>query len=105
MDEKELPFLSHLGELRSCLVKAIMGLLVGIIICYIFSEYLMEFLRKPMVNIMKEGSNFVVLAPQEYFFVELKASLFFGLIISSPWVFFQTWIFVAPGLYKNEQRL
>lgn len=105
MDEREAPLLVHLGELRNCLVKAIVGLSLGMMVCYFFSEYLMEFLRKPMMDIMPKGSSFVVLAPQEYFFTELKASLFFGVILASPWVFFQIWAFVAPGLYKNEQSM
>lgn len=105
MDEKEAPLLTHLGELRTCLVKAIIGLMMGMTVCYIFSEHLMEFLRKPMMDIMPHGSSFVVLSPQEYFFTELKAALFFGVILASPWVFFQLWSFVAPGLYKNEQTM
>lgn len=105
MDEREAPLLTHLGELRSSLVKAIIGLMVGMVVCYIFSEHLMSLLRKPMMDIMPQGSSFVVLAPQEYFFTELKASLFFGVILASPWVFYQLWLFVAPGLYKNEQSM
>ncbi len=105
MDEKEAPLLTHLGELRTCLVNASIGLMMGMTVCYIFSEHLMEFLRKPMMDIMPHGSSFVVLSPQEYFFTELKASLFFGVIIASPRLFFQLWSFVAPGLYKNEQTM
>lgn len=105
MDEKEAPLLVHLGELRTCLVKAILGLFVGMMVCYFFSGHIMAFLKKPMMDIMPAGSSFVVLSPQEYFFTELKASLFFGVILASPWVFFQMWAFVAPGLYKNEQRM
>lgn len=58
-----------------------------------------------MMKIMPANASFVVLAPQEYFFTELKASLFFGIVLSCPWVFYQIWRFVAPGLYKNEKNM
>lgn len=105
MDEREAPILTHLAELRVCLVRAIFGLAISMAICYAFADYIMLFLRKPMMDIMPENASFVVLSPYEYFFTELKAALFFGLVLSSPWMFLQIWRFVAPGLYGNEKRM
>ena len=105
MDEREQPFMSHLSELRTCLTKALVGVLVSMITCYIFIEHIMLILRKPMMKIMPDSAVFVVLSPQEYFFTELKAALFFGIILSCPWIFWQLWRFVAPGLYLSEKRL
>lgn len=104
MDEKELPLLTHLAELRTCVIKAIIGLFISMVICYCFSDLIMTVLKKPMLDIMPTNASFVVLSPQEYFFTELKASLFFGVIVACPWLFYQLWSFVAPGLYHQEKR-
>lgn len=105
MDEREQPFLTHLGELRVCLIRAIIGLGVAICVSYLFAGHIMTLLRKPMLDVMPANASFVVLAPYEYFFTELKATIFFGVILASPWMFLQVWRFVAPGLYRNEKRM
>lgn len=105
MDEQKAPFLSHLTELRICLVRSIIGLFVSMIVCYAFADYIMMVLKKPMMEIMPKSASFVVLSPQEYFFTELKAALFFGVIVACPWIFLQLWRFVSPGLYAAEQRM
>jgi len=105
MDKREVPLMTHLSELRTCLIRAIIGLVVAMILCYFFADWIMAFIKKPMMEIMPKNASFVVLSPQEYFFTELKASLFFGVLVASPWLFYQLWIFIAPGLYQNEKRM
>lgn len=105
MDENKAPFLQHLVELRVCLTRAIMGLMVAMMVAYSCSSAIMAWLRRPMMEVMPKNSSFVVLAPQEYFFVELKAALFFGFILACPWLFYQLWRFVAPGLYVHEKHM
>lgn len=95
----------HLQQLRSCLVRSLLAVFICMCICYFFSGKIMEALKKPMLDVMPENSNFVVLSPHEYFFVELKAAIFFGFILAAPFIFGQIWLFVAPGLYKNERKL
>lgn len=104
MDEREKPLLSHLAELRVCIVRSLLGLFCGMIFAYMFVGHIMTALRKPMLAIMPSDASLVVLSPQEYFFTELKAALFVGLLLACPWIFWQLWRFVAPGLYKHEQR-
>ncbi len=105
MDEREQPLMTHLTELRGSVVKSLIGIGLSMSIAYIFVDKLMYWLKKPMMDIMPESSSFVVLSPQEYFFTELKAALFFGFILAMPWVFFQIWRFISPGLYKHERRM
>ena len=105
MDKTPRPLLEHLGELRSCLIQSIMGVSASMVLCYFFVGHIMEALRRPMMLVMPKDARFVVLSPQEYFFTELKAALFFGIILGCPWIFWQIWRFVAPGLYKGERRL
>lgn len=105
MDEQKTPLMTHLTELRICLVRAIIGLFVSMVVCYFFADYIMLFLKKPMMEIMPKNASFVVLSPQEYFFTELKASLFFGVVVACPWIFLQVWRFISPGLYLTERRM
>jgi sec-independent protein translocase protein TatC len=105
MDHKKEPFFDHLFALRSCLIKGLTGVFICMVFCYIFVDKIMDILKKPMLDAMPETAKFAVLAPQEYFFTELKAALFFGFILSSPWLFYQIWHFISPGLYKKEQRM
>lgn len=105
MDEREIPLLTHMAELRTCLVRAVVGLFVSMAVCYAFAGHIMAILKKPMMDIMPSNAAFVVLSPQEYFFTEMKAAMFFGVIVASPWIFYQVWNFVAPGLYLNEKRM
>lgn len=105
MDDTKAPLLNHLTELRACIIKAIMGLVVSMAVAYLFAGSIMAWLKQPMMEVMPANAAFVVLAPQEYFFTELKAALFFGFILASPWIFYQLWLFIAPGLYAAEKRM
>lgn len=105
MDESKSPMLVHLAELKVCLIRASIGLLLGMMLCYFFADQILAILKHPMLDVMGEGASFVVLSPQEYFFTELKASFFLGTVLASPWIFFQLWLFIAPGLYRCEKLM
>lgn len=105
MDEREQPLMNHLAELRTSIVRALIGIFIAMMVAYYFVDHILYWLKKPMMDIMPEASSFVVLSPQEYFFTELKAALFFGFLLAVPWVFLQVWRFIAPGLYRHEQKL
>lgn len=104
MDSRELSLIEHLHELRKCLVRMVAGLVMAAIVCYLFAEEILAFLREPMAEVLGEHSRFVVLAPQEYFFTELKAAAVAGVFVASPWILWQLWRFIAPGLYKDEKK-
>jgi len=95
----------HLEELRMRLFLALGGVLVAVIICLIpfFFKYIRSFIYYPHDKVMPEIS-LVALAPADPFIVYLKIALIAGLIISSPWAFYQLWMFVAAGLYPHERR-
>lgn len=96
----------HLEELRARLILAIIGVAVGTIVCLIFGPHLIRFIEVPYNNLKAEYnlSDLKVLAPADAFAVYMKISLIGGLILSSPWVFYQLWMFVAAGLYEHEKR-
>jgi sec-independent protein translocase protein TatC len=98
---------AHLEELRARVILALLGLLVGVIICLFFGPHLMRFIAQPYEMAMrKAGQEPVLLAirPPETFMVYLKTCLLFGLLVSCPWVFYQIWAFVSAGLYQQEKK-
>jgi len=109
-EEEQLVSMSlgdHLEELRGRLVLTIMGLIIGIAICLVFGKYLVGVLKVPYdktVEDLELTISLIAIHPAEGFMVFLKAGLLFGLLLSSPWVIWQIWAFVASGLYKKERK-
>ncbi len=105
---KSMSLGDHLEELRLRLILAIAGLVAGLGICFCFGHFLLGLLVEPYYKAMKKSGLTPMLqaiSPAETFMVYMKTCLLFGLIISSPWIFWQLWLFVSAGLYKNEKRL
>lgn len=101
-----MPFLKHLEELRNRLIKCLIAVGIAFSVCYGFSERLFEFLMKPLCWSLSDTAcriNFTGLS--EPFLVYLKVGLLGGFLAASPYILFQVWRFVAPGLYKRERRL
>jgi len=95
----------HLEELRMRLFFALGGLLSAVAICLIpfFFNYIKRFIYYPHNKVMPE-LTLIVLAPADPFIVYMKIATIAGLILSSPWVFYQLWMFVAAGLYPHERK-
>ncbi len=104
-EDEKLPFTSHLEELRKRLITAFIAVGVGFVVSFGFKERLFGILVQPLINVMKEGENLIYTGLPEAFFTYLKVSLLSGLIVASPVLLYQFWMFVAPGLYRNERRL
>jgi len=94
----------HLEELRMRLIRALVGLGVGAVICLFLCSKIITFMEGPYIGVMGEGARLQILAPAEGFISYIKIALVSGLILSSPWVFYHMWMFVAAGLYPNEKR-
>jgi sec-independent protein translocase protein TatC len=109
-DEGRMPLMDHLRELRNRLIKAMLGLLVGTIIGWIFFTPVWEFLKEPYCSLpashaLEQGKcTLVVNGIFSSFFLRLKIGFIIGLVISSPVWLYQLWAFIAPGLYKRERR-
>jgi sec-independent protein translocase protein TatC len=104
MDEKKLPLTSHLQELRKRLVLSFIAIGVGFIFCYLFSDSLFGILARPLLHVMPAGGTLVFISVAEAFFTYMKVGFIGGLILVSPFVLYQVWAFVAPGLYLHEKR-
>ena len=102
-----LPLIEHLAELRNRLIYSIIALIVGILICFPFADSMLDFLFKPIAEILQangQEAQLIFTAPQEKFFVLFRIAMLAGLAVSFPVISFQMWRFVAPGLYKNEKQ-
>lgn len=103
----EETFISHLVELRDRLVKACIG--VAIVCAGLFAwpgpSQIYDFIARPMIASLPVGSKMIATGVISPFLVPMKVTLVLAIIISLPWVFYQLWAFVAPGLYAHEKRL
>ncbi len=104
-EDEKLPFTSHLEELRKRLITCSIAVGVGFVISFGFKERLFGILVQPLITVMKEGETLIYTGLPEAFFTYLKVSLLSGLIVTSPVLLYQFWMFVAPGLYQKERRL
>ena len=106
-NNKQTSFVGHLTELRSRLIKSIVYLFVFFIVCYFFSENIYAFLVEPYANAVKDDEvnrRLIFTALHETFITYLKVAFFTALFFGSPLILMQIWMFIAPGLYKNEKR-
>jgi sec-independent protein translocase protein TatC len=109
-EEKEIeatkaPLMEHLIELRSRLIKALAAFAVALVCCFFFAKQIYNVLTWPYVWVAgPENSKFIYTGLLEYFIVQLKIAMFGGAFISFPVVATQIYMFVAPGLYRNERQ-
>lgn len=106
LESSKMPLLEHLVELRQRLVYSVGALLVAFVICYYFKEHIYQFLVQPYADAVagEPGKRLIYTALQEAFFTYIKVSLFAAFFLSFPIIASQLWMFVAPGLYKNEKK-
>jgi sec-independent protein translocase protein TatC len=104
-----MSFLEHLEELRSRLIKALSGLGVAFVACIFFTNYLWNAVRQPAASALKSlgyPEDLAQLTPTEAFTtIWVKLPILAGLFLASPWILYQVWAFISPGLYKKERRL
>lgn len=102
-----MPLLDHLVELRRRLVYSLIAIIILFSICYYFSANIYAFLVKPLADITAEMGGerrMIYTALQEAFFTYVKVAFFAAMFLAFPVIAIQIWLFVAPGLYKNEKK-
>ncbi|EOW9302099.1 twin-arginine translocase subunit TatC [Vibrio cholerae] len=103
--EQTQPLISHLLELRNRLLKAVAAVVVIFIGLIYFSNEIYEFVSKPLVERLPAGATMIATDVASPFFTPLKLTLIAAVFLSVPFILYQVWAFVAPGLYKHERRL
>jgi len=102
-DEK-MPFTLHLEELKSRLTRVLIAIGAGFVVCYLFKEKLFWALTRPLAAVLPEGSSMIFTSLPEAFFTYLKVSFLASIFLVSPYILYQIWKFVSPGLYESEKK-
>ena len=102
--EGRMTFLEHLDELRKRITHAVGALLVGFLIAFAFINQIFQFVYARLTAQIP-GGKFIYTEPGEAFFLWMKVALLMGVLIASPYIMWQVWLFIAPGLYAKEKRL
>ena len=106
LEASSAPLIEHLTELRTRLIRSVLAFLVGMIICFTIWNPIFNFLTQPLCDaraVTGDDCGLILIKLQEGFFVAISISLVGGLFVSFPFIGYQLWRFVAPGLYKSEQ--
>jgi len=103
--DTEQPFISHLVELRDRLLRIVLVVAVVFLVLMPFSNTLFTLLSGPLMAHLPEDSSMIAIEVASPFLIPFKLTLFLAVFISIPWLLYQAWSFVAPGLYRHERRL
>lgn len=103
--KREDSFISHLVELRSRLLRAVIAIMVVFLALLPFAQWLYRQIAEPLLAVLPEGGQLIAIDVASPFFAPLKLTFVVALMAAMPVVLYQLWAFVAPGLYQHEQRL
>jgi len=106
IEASKAPLIEHLTELRSRLIKSVIAIAIAFVVCFYFAKPIYNLLLMPYERAVgsDRALELIYTAPQEFFFTQIKLALFGALSVAFPVIAGQIYMFVAPGLYKNERR-
>jgi len=104
-DAPQETFISHLIELRSRLLRAIVAVVVVLVVLFPWAKDIYAFLAMPLLRVLPHGATMIATDVTGTFLVPLKVTLMAAFLIALPYVLWQAWAFVAPGLYQHEKRM
>ncbi len=101
----KMSFLEHLDELRKRIIRSVIALFAGFLVACFFIDRLFEFIMRPLHDALPAGGTLVFTEPTEAFVLYIKIAAIAGLILASPAIMSQVWLFIAPGLYSHEKKM
>lgn len=107
LNGKQMSFLEHLEELRRRLLRGILSVFVGFGVCFYFADNIYTYLARPMTDTLHSlglSDKLVYTNPVDPFNLYIKLSIMCGIFLVSPFILWQIWLFVSPGLYRHEKR-
>jgi sec-independent protein translocase protein TatC len=104
LESSKAPLLEHLVELRNRLIYSMIAFFVCFIACYFVAEPIYRFLTQPLADALPVGRPMIYTALYEAFFTYVKVAMFGALCVAFPFMAFQLWMFIAPGLYRHERK-
>lgn len=100
----KMSFLEHLEELRRRLIRSALSLAGGVVVSFLFLNRIVDFVLLPLRELLPPGGSFQTIEGPEYIILYLKIGLLAGLFIAMPFILWQVWLFIAPGLYAHEKK-
>lgn len=104
-DEKELTLIDHLIELRDRIFKCLLAVLILFLALFAFANDIYTYVATPLLDALPEGATMIAIDPTSPFFAPFKLTFYVSFLIAAPYVLYQIWSFIAPGLYKNEKTV
>lgn len=101
----ELTLVDHLVELRDRIMKSLLAILVVFLSLFYFSNDIYTFVADPLLSVLPDNSGMIAIDPTSPFFAPFKLTFFVSLCLAAPYILYQLWSFIAPGLYKNEKEI
>ena len=103
--ENKMTLTEHLTELRKRLFRIIIALGAGFGVCFYFRDFVFDFITRPLTEVLPPESHLVFIGLTEAFFVYMKLSFFAALLLTSPYILYQIWKFISPGLLPREKGM
>ncbi len=104
-DDKELTLVDHLVELRDRILKALVAVVVIFLCLFPFANEIYVFIADPLIAALPENSSMIAIDPTSPFFAPFKLTFYAAVVVAAPYILYQLWSFIAPGLYKNEKAV
>lgn len=101
----EQTLIGHLVELRNRILKSLTAILVIFLALFYFSNDIYTFVAAPLISVLPENSGMIAIDPTSPFFAPFKLTFYVSLFLAAPYILYQLWSFIAPGLYQNEKRI
>ena len=104
-DEKELTLIDHLIELRDRILKCLLAIIILFLALFAFSNDIYTYVATPLLDALPEGSSMIAIDPTSPFFAPFTLTFYVAFLIAAPYVLYQIWSFIAPGLYQREKAV
>ncbi len=104
-DDKELSLIDHLIELRDRILKCLLAIIILFLALFAFANDIYTYVATPLLDALPEGSTMIAIDPTSPFFAPFKLTFYVAFLIAAPYVLYQIWSFIAPGLYQREKAV
>ena len=101
----DLTLIDHLIELRDRILKSVLAILILFLSLFYFANDIYTFVATPLLNVLPENMGMIAIDPTSPFFAPFKLTFYVSLFLAAPYILYQLWSFIAPGLYQNEKAL
>jgi sec-independent protein translocase protein TatC len=103
--EGKMSFLEHLDELRKRIVRSCLAIAIGVLATFAYIQPIFDFILAPTRRALPPGVKLIYTEPGEAFSLYITVALIAGVVVAAPFIMYQIWMFIAPGLYSNEKRM